>query len=672
MTDLLDQPARRVYLRRLKLVMGTVIAAWSFFALRNGLQNHPRACRLDAGFALLTAAILVFNLRVRGPRQLRLLTQLNFAVSCLGIFCYAQITGQSLALTQWNLVALPLAVTYQLGERAGGRWGMFSIITVVAIHASAVLYPQVPEFVPRTAEFFSTNLVLILLVTVLGRHFRATADAQLQELAEARDRALAADALKSQFVATISHEIRTPLQGVVGMSQLLAETDLDEQQRAMVETLVTSGKTLRSVVDDILDFSRLESHRMELEQVPFSPEEACYDAVEPFAPQAFGNGVELVVQADSQAALQYLGDPLRFRQIVANLVSNAVKFTATGSVVVDLRGSPTSLHLAVRDTGIGVPADMQSKIFEVFRQLDASTTRQYGGSGLGLAICQRLAGLWDRHVVLTSEVDRGSTFSVELPWPQLGQPPALPLGPPVMVTALGLGPQTQAALQMMLGRLGALWVNQEAEVLLVGYPTQAPDTGQARLVSVRRPGDGTPESGLSLALPLRITALAKLLRPPQDCHSEADCATRTRTSGPPILIVDDTPINQKVLERMARSLGYTPQIAQNGAQALEMLAKGRFFAVLMDLHMPVMDGLQATRLIRQQLSADQQPLIVAVTANNLAEQKRELLESGADAFLGKPVEMTQLGHILDRFQQQAKCAGKGPPDGCPPEIRGEG
>jgi signal transduction histidine kinase/ActR/RegA family two-component response regulator len=553
-----EEVNRGFYLRRLKLVMGTVALAWAVFALRNALQGHPWAARLDALVSVVTSLILAVNLRTRDPGRLRWLTHLNFGVSCLGIFAYSLLSGQSRSLIQWNLVGVPLAAAYQLGERAGSWWGGVSMLTLVAINLVARVWPLEPEFLPKTLESFTSNLMLIALVTAFGRHFRATVDAQVRDLAEARDRAVAADALKSQFVATISHEIRTPLQGVVGMAQLLAETDLTESQRSMVDTLVSSGRLLRAVVDDILDFSRLESHHLVLEQVEFFPEQACREAVQLFSPQASAKGLELRIDSDAGARLPVCGDPLRFRQIVMNLVSNAVKFTPAGSVVVELRGTPEALYLAVRDTGIGVPPEQQATIFEVFRQLDSSTTRRYGGSGLGLAICQRLAALFGRQVVLTSEVGKGSTFALEFPWPQ------------------GEAPPDRSDLDPLASR-----------------PEQA------------------------------------------------------------VLIVDDTPVNQKVLERMIRALGYRPTLACNGAEALERLAEQTFFAVLMDLHMPVMDGLQATRQIRQIVPARAQPYIVAVTANTVAEQKRELLNSGADAFLGKPVDLSELGKVLEEFQERA-------------------
>lgn len=662
-SELQSEAGRVSYLQRLKLIMLSAVGAWFFFSFRNALQAHPRVAMLDGAVGLLTLLILYLTLRTRPPGRIVLLTHGNFLLSCLGIAAHSQLTGQSLAITQWNLILFPLMAAYQVGARAGMLWGLVAMVTVVGIHTSARVRPAVPEFVPGAFEYFTTNLVLIALATLFGRYFRSSMEAQLEdlrrqteELREARDRALAADALKSQFVATMSHEIRTPLQGVIGVAQVLAETELEEEQRAMVSTLVNSGRLLKAVVDDILDFSKLQQQGLTLEQVPFCPEQACHEVVALFTPQCQEKNLELIFQVGENPHGLYLGDPLRFRQIVTNLVANAVKFTAVGSVVVDLQGDPSGLNLSVRDTGIGIPEDRQEKIFGAFQQLDSSTTRRFGGSGLGLAICQRLANLFGQRIQLQSQPGKGSVFSLHFPWP-LAEAFSHPTGESLTLGTVGLPPLTEEWVRHLADRWKLTWDLEQAQVWLVGVGCAAPPSGRILWVGV--PGQATFRSSCirgqmgetHLTLPLRARDLQQALWPNKFPLSTKASSEALAQHALTVLIADDTVINQKILARMVSSLGHNPRTVSNGAQALELLRQGeQFDMVLMDLHMPVMDGLEATQKIRSGLDRAHQPYIVAVTANTEAEQRKQLLRSGADAFLGKPVEIQDLQTLLAQFQ----------------------
>lgn len=424
------------------------------------------------------------------------------------------------------------------------------------------------------------------------------------------------------------------------MTEILAQTELSGEQREMVEAVIKSSQLLRAVVDDILDFSKLEARSVALEQLLFSPEDALDDVLELFALTARDKGLELSLLVGRDLPQTVQGDPLRFRQIASNLISNAVKFTRKGAVEVRLAPVPGGLSLQVRDTGVGIPAELLGSLFQPFQQLESSTTRRYGGTGLGLAISQHLATLMGSRIEVESQSGQGSTFAVVFPWP--GTAPEPVTSPLLNRTAgiLGLGPVSQLGIASRLERLGLRVDQENPEVWLVGPDATHPPAG--RSLQLRWPGLKEQQGfAASLWLPLRRSTLEQALL--------TLFAPASPDGAQKVLIVEDTLINQKVLLRMLSRLGYSGHVVENGAQALSSLREQSFPMVLMDIHMPIMDGVEATRRIRQELPVERQPFICAVSASSHQEQRDEMLQAGANAFIGKPVALSELRSVIETW-----------------------
>ena len=411
----------------------------------------------------------------------------------------------------------------------------------------------------------------------------------MRELVAARDAAQAANVQKSQFLANMSHEIRTPLNGVLAMAQILAHGDLKPSQREQVDVIRTSGESLLEILNDILDVSKIEAGKFELETFDFDLEELAQGVQASFSALAERKMLGFSLEIAEGARGVRRGDGTRLRQILNNFVSNGLKFTDEGAVRLTIDGDGDNgadgLHIAVFDTGIGIATEKQSLLFHKFSQLDASTTRRFGGTGLGLAICHELAALMGGQVWVESELDQGSVFHARLPLARVGD-------------AKSRAPEP------------------ESEPATVAAAAAAPSPHDA----AEAPGE--PESA-----------------------TDAEPAEgRLR-----VLAAEDNPTNQLVLTTVMQIFGIDLVIVQNGLEAVEAWERESFDVILMDIQMPVMDGMAATIAIRAAEAATGRPRIpiLALSANALVHQVRDYLAAGMDAHVAKPIELTKLQAALE-------------------------
>ena len=611
------------------------------------------------------------------------------------------LTARWLALGAAAGVALSLALA-QAGIQ--GPWqGTALVLALLALFATTTMALAAGRHEARLREESERSRRGEAEVSALQQEINRHTQLE-SELTKAKQAAEAAVMAKGEFLATMSHEIRTPLNGIVPMLDLLMHSRMPPDQMELVRTAFTSSHQMLRIVDDILDYSKLEADKLELETTGFNLREVLESIITLMERPAEAKGLRLLLNIEQGVRLPVRGDPVRLRQVVSNLISNAVKFTERGSVTLNVKrlresAAQHQLRFEVRDTGIGIGQDAQERLFQAFSQADASTTRLYGGTGLGLAICQRIVTLMGGSIGVESEPGQGSTFWFEIPLLKVqGDMPAreadLTGARVLLVTADG---RLRQRLAMLLPNWGMRLTTAENTHDALERLRQANAQGEPWTYSVVLGDLGTIHgTALSLARNLERTALYGKVRllylrgddtTPVDLPAGAQAVSRgtpdadlraalsgedlgnniplaarhtssagsdmTQQATPRLLLVEDNPVNLMVAQRLLQVIGMDCETAGNGQVALEKLQATNYDMVLMDCQMPVLDGYAATRRWREHEQASGAPQrlpIIAMTANAMAGDRQKCLDAGMDDYLAKPVTRGELERCINRWR----------------------
>ncbi len=582
---------------------------------------------------------------------------------------------------------------------------------------SGNLYWVKATIVPMQDEEGKTKQYIAIRTNITARKEAEIAIIHAKESAEKANR------VKGDFLANMSHEIRTPMNGIIGMTELALDTELTQEQRDYLNMVKSSANSLLDIVNDILDFSKIEAGRMEIENIEFSLEKMLSNTIKPLALRAHQKNLEVLLHVAPDVPERVIGDPGRLRQVLLNLLGNAIKFTASGEIEVSVtcvdgvnaQANSASLRFSVRDTGIGIPKEKFAAIFEAFAQADTSTTRQYGGTGLGLTISAQLVGLMGGRIGLESEVGHGCTFHVDLQMPVVAIDPLANYHNTGRIAGMRVlvaddNATNRSLLLEILNNwkmIGTAVASGEEALNELARAARDGQTYELALLDVRMPGmDGFdlaaqlklhPEYGCPTIMMLtsegqrgdaarcREIGVASYLMKPVS-QSELFDAIMTGLGAPlqqsaalitrhslketrrklKLLLAEDNAVNQVLAVRLLEKLGHQVTVANNGIEALQRWQADRFDAILMDVDMPLMNGHDATKRIREQeLARGEHIHIVAMTAHAMAGARENCLQSGMDDYLAKPINSDALWLALDGLAPR----GETPPDQYQPALQ---
>ncbi len=651
----------------------------------------------------------------------------NIVVANLVLMTVIYIVNKKYSSTTASIIFLSLltAVSFLADTPYQNIWGQNMIVISIPILMASVILPSYTSFI--MAAIICTLLTLqavnqsfpiniIGIITFFAAAFVSWFSAHSleiinQDLRKSKEKAEAATTAKTQFLANMSHEIRTPLNGVIGMGDVLADTAMTNEQQEFLQVMRNSSISLLNIIDDILDYSKIERNKLILENAPFNLRQCIEDAIDFLTHLAAQKGVELIVFVEPTVPSLVIGDMTRLRQILVNLIGNAIKYTEHGEVVltveeVEKTTDNSSLKFTIRDTGIGIPPDAFNLLFEPFAQADNTMSRRFGGSGLGLAISKQIVKLMGGRIWLQNTGAAGSIFAFSVTYPKIETPvaPFQSNQQPVLsakrllvvddnvtncellaktcrywgmaVDTAGDGEDTLAKLQEN-GRFDFILIDWEMPGMdglsLAKKIKDTPKMKATPLVLLAPLGKQPEEAQKAwfvdrLTKPLKTSQLYETLetvlknlpkKNPSESYGVLFDNQMAEQYPLRILLVEDNKINQKVALNMLKRLGYQASVAENGRLALDALEQQDFDLIFMDIQMPEMDGLEATKQIIQRYPKSERPYIAALTANAMKGDREMYLAYGMDDYISKPVTIKDLVNVLK------KCSQK--PNGLPPQ-----